>query len=269
MKICELKSFGIFDTAIAFPDKKRSSTRKTKYFEIEYYISATGKSIVNDRTYEIAPGTLLCSKPGQTRSSIFDFRCYYIHIALPSDSPYRALLERSPDFFQIIDREVYEKLFESLTAHLLSEGYDMESDFINARLLELFYYLRKDSQNNLNCPDQFDKNRYRFIQRVLEYIRENYQKPLTLSDMADLAGYSPNHFHHVFRSIMGVTPQDYLMEERLRHAKWLLVQTEKTLSEIAYECGFSSQSHLCTRFKRSMLCTPGEYRKRNINNYRA
>lgn len=268
MRICELTNFGVFDTAIAFPGKKRSSDRIADVFEIEYYISATGKAIINDRAYEICPGTVLCGKPGQIRSSIFHFRCYFLHIRFPADSPYRSLLEQTPDFFQIIDRKAYGRLFESLTAHLLSEGYDPESDYVNAKLLELFYYLKKDSRNNRNCPEQFDKNRYRFIPKVLEFINQNYQKPITLADMAKLAGYSPNYFHNVFRTVMGKTPQDYLMEQRLQHAKWLLVQTEMTLSEIAYECGFSSQSHLCARFKRSVFCTPGEYRQRNMDSYR-
>ena len=268
MKICELTNFGVFDTAIAFPGKKRTNNRNVKVFEIEYYITATGKAVINDRKYEIAPGTVLCGKPGQTRCSIFGYRCYFLHIRFPEDSPYRTLLQQTPDFFQIIDRKIYERLFESLTEHLLNEGYDPESDFVNAKLLELLYYMRKDSQNNRNCPEHFDKNRYRFIPQVLEYIHQNYQKPITLQDMANLVGYSPNYFHNIFRTVMGKTPQDYLMEERLRQAKWLLVQTEKTLSEIAYECGFSSQSHLCARFKRSVFCTPGEYRQRNMDSYR-
>lgn len=267
MRICELTKFGVFDTARSRPGQKRSPTRNTELFEIEYYISAAGKVIINGRDYEIAPGTLLCAKPGQMRSSVYPFRCYFLHIEISEDSPYHALLEQTPDFFQIIDSQIYGRIFEALTDHLLNEGYDQESDYVNAKLLELFYYLQKDSQNNHNCPEQFDKNRYRFIPKVLEYIHQNYQKPITLKDMAELVGYSPNYLHNVFRTVMGKTPQDYLMDERLRQAKWLLVQTEKTLSEIAYECGFSSQSHLCARFKRSAFCTPGEYRRRNMDSY--
>ena len=268
MKICELTQYGIFDTDLAYPDKKRSNDRLVDCFEIEYYIAATGKSIVNGRSYEIAPDTVLCGKPGQFRRSVFGFRCYFLHITFPTDSPYREQLEQTPDFFQIIDKKAYRKIFESLTAHLVSEGYDPESDFVNARLLELFYYLKKDSQNNLNCPEQFDKNRYRFLPRVLEHIHKNYQRTLTLKELADLAGYSPNYFHHVFRTVMGKTPQEYLTDERLRQARWLLAQGEKPLSEIAYECGFSSQSHLCARFKEHMGCSPGEYRQQITENYR-
>ena len=268
MKLCELQNYGVYDTTRARPGKKRSIVRTTEVFEIEFYISASGKSIINDRIYEITPGTLLCGKPGQKRSSIFPFRCYFLHIRLPEDSPYRKLLSETPDFYQIIDSQAYSTLFESLMEHLLREGYDPESDYINAKLLELFYYLKKDSQNNRNCLEQFDKNRYRFVPIILEFIQQNYQKSISLADMASLAGYSPNYFHNIFRRVMGITPQEYLMEQRLQRAKWLLIHTECALSEIAYECGFSSQSHLCSRFKRSVFCTPGEYRQQNMDRYR-
>ena len=260
MKLCELHNFGVYDTAIARPGKKRSIIRNTKLFEIEYYISANGKSIVDDHQYELAPG--------QKRSSIFPFRCYFLHIEFPEDSPYQTALMQSPDFYRIIDAQVYSSIFEALIDHLLREGYDPESDFINAKLLELFYHLQKDSRNNHKCLEHCDENRYQFIPKVLDYIHHNYQRPISLADMASLAGYSPNYFHNVFRKVMGITPQEYLMDQRLQRAKWLLVHTECALSEIAYECGFSSQSHLCSRFKRSVYCTPGEYRQRNMDRYR-
>ena len=269
MKLCELHNFGVYDTASARPGKKRSIIRTTRLFEIEYYISTGGKSIINDHTYEISPGTLLCGKPGQKRSSLFPFKCYFLHIRFPEDSPYSAALMQTPDFYRIIDSQIYGQIFESLIDHLLREGYDPESDFVNAKLLELFYYLQKDSQNNHNCLEHCDENRYQFIPNVLEFINQNYHKSITLAEMAAMAGYSPNYFHNLFRKVMGMTPQEYLMDKRLQQAKWLLIHTENSLSEIAYECGYSSQSHLCSRFKQAVFCTPGEYRQRNMARYQA
>lgn len=268
MKICNLLTYGVFDTNLARAGKKRSVARTTLLFEIEYYISSSGTATINDRTYDIAPGTLLCVKPGQKRSSVFPFRCYYLHIELPADSPYFELLMQAPDFYQIIDRHTYTGIFESLIAHLLQEGYNCESDFVNAKLLELFYHLKNDSQNNRNCLEHFETNQYHFIPYVLEYMQLNFHRQITLTELADIAGYSPNYFHHVFRKVMGLTPQEFLMEERVQKAKLLLIKTDKTLSEIAYECGFCSQSHLCARFKRKVFCTPGEYRQQNMNRYR-
>ena len=267
MRICQLTSFGVFDMAQSFPGMKRTGERVVSYFEIEYYISATGKSIINGREYEIAPGTVLCGKPGQKRASIFGFRCYYLHVKFPEGSPYAALLADTPDYYQIIDGEAYGRVFETLIEHLYTVGYDEESDFVNAKLLELFYYLDRDRQNNRSCPVSFDKNRNRFIPKAVEYIKEHYNTRLTLGDLARVAGYSPNYFHHVFTSVMGKTPQQYLLEERVRHAKVLLVQSDKTISEIAYECGFASQSHFSLRFKEETFCTPGEYRQRSNDRY--
>jgi len=267
MKLCLLKGYGVFDMGVAYPNVKRTKDRTVQEYEIEYFISKAGKTIVNGREYEISPGTVLCAKPGQIRSSLFGFRCYYLHLSFSEDSPYKAILDRAPDFFQIIDGEAYGRIFESLIAHLLAEGYSEESDFVNARLLELFYYLERDTKNNLNCPSSFDKNRSRFIPVAVEFIKENYAKRLSLEDMARVAGYSPNYFHHIFSTVMGKTPQQYLLEERIRHAKILLVQSEKTISEIAYECGFASQSHFSMRFKEVVYCPPGEYRQRSIERY--
>lgn len=268
MNLCKLIGYGVFDMSQKYPGVRRTGNREVQYFEIEYYIAATGKSIVNGREYEIAPGTVLCGKPGQFRASIFGFRCYYLHIAFPTDSRYRELLQNTPDFYQIIDGEAYGRVFESLIVHLHEEGYNEESDFVNARLLELFYYLERDAKNNLSCPASFDKNRNRFIPKAVDFIHENYHRRLTLEEMAKSVGYSPNYFHHVFTSVMGRTPQQYLLEERIRHAKLLLVQSDKTISEIAYECGFASQSHFSLRFKEMTYSTPGEYRQRSSARYR-
>ena len=268
MRLCTLTGYGVFDMAQKYPGMRRTGEREVRHYEIEYYISGAGKSIVNGREYEISPGTVLCGKPGQLRASIFGFRCYYLHVDFPEDSPYAKLLSETPDFYQIVDSEAYGRVFETLIAHLLETGYDEESDFVNARLLELFYYLSRDSRNNRSCPVSFDKNRNRFIPKAVDFIRENYHRRLTLEEIASVAGYSPNYFHHVFSSVFGKTPQQFLLEERIRHAKLLLVGTEKTISEIAYECGFASQSHFSLRFKEATYCTPGEYRQRSNAHYR-
>ena len=267
MKLCNLISYGLFNTGLHFPGKKQTPEREVSCYEIEYFISTTGKTLVDGRIYELSPGTLLCAKPGQHRMSMLGFQCYYLHLTFDGDSPYRSMLEQTPTYFQILDRDAYGALFESLIGYLLSEGYDPESDFLNARLLELFYYLRRDSESNRNCPEQFDKSRYRFIPQTVDFIRENYPRKLTLQEMADAVGYSPNYFHQVFTSVLGKTPQQYLLEERIRQSKILLAQSEKTLSEIAYECGFSSQSHFCMQFKRVTLSSPGQYRRRCMDRY--
>ena len=271
MEICELVEYGIFDTKVAFAGKKRTSGRLVKEYEIEFFTSVTGKATVDGKTYDISPGTLLCARPGQVRASIFDFQCCYIHLIFPKDSPYRELLDSVPTLYRIIDRDAYGRLFEELMHHLLGVGYSKDSDFVNAKLLELFYYLRKDAQRNRNYLAHVGggKQSDAAIPRAVEFIRSNYRKELSLSDIAYVTGYSPNYFHHVFTEIMGKTPLQYLLQVRIRQARYLLAKSDKTLSEIAYECGFSSQAYFTEQFKKHTYTTPGQYRKRCIEQYRA
>ncbi len=266
MKLCRLTNFGIFDTRKSFPGKKKTPERLTPGFEVEFYTDCDGKAIVDGREYEISEGSLLCSKPEQRRSSILGFQCWYLHFQLPEDSPYAAPLNDLPDFYRIIDREIYGFLFESLIHHLLSEGYEEEDDYVNARLLELFYHLRSDAQRNRNYLSLGlrGSGQNPCIPRVLDFLHTHYGAPLTLSEIAAISGYSPNHFHRIFSHVMGNTPQEYLLSVRLEHAKQLLLQPEKSISEIAYECGFSSQSYFTEQFRKEARMTPGKYRKMGI-----
>lgn len=270
MEICTIDEYGVFDTKRAFPGWKKSSGRVLTQYELEFFTSDSGRTTVDGTTYDISAGTLLCARPGQTRASIFDFRCCYLHLRLPEDSPYRALLDSVPNFYSIIDRDTYGRIFEELLHHLIGEGERRDSDYVNAKLMELFFYLRKDAQRNRNYLERMPhrKPTEAFIPAAIEFMKTNYPQPLTLADIARVTGYSPNHFHHVFTDVMGRTPLHYLLGVRIRHAKYLLAQTGKTLSEIAYECGFSSQAYFTEQFKKATYTTPGQYRRRCMEGYR-
>ena len=267
MRLCNLLGYGIFDTDYIYPGKKETSRRVAYSFELEFFLHCTGEAIVDDRHYRLTPGSLLCVKPGQQRRSIFGFQCYYLHMTFDEDSPYRDLLTQAPDYFQLIDHEKYARIFEELIRHLFANGYDEESDYVNAKLLELFYRIRKDSENNRKYLALAPRRENEYIPRVLVYLQENFRHDVKLADMAYVTGYSPNYFHHVFTSVMGKSPQQYLLELRIRQAKLLLTQSTLSLSEIAYECGFSSQSYFNLQFRRETHTTPGKYRKQNIERY--
>jgi len=271
LDICKIEEYGVFDTSNAFPGWKKSAGRVLTRYEIELYTSDSGRTTLDGRTYDITAGTLLCARPGQVRASIFDFRCCYLHLSFPDPSPYRELLDSVPDFYHIIDRDAYGRLFEDLTKYLIASGEDADADYVNAKLLELFFYLRKDAQRNRNYLEHTQKKKQSpaFIPKAIEFMKANYPHDLTLSDIAAVTGYSPNYFHHVFTAVMGRTPLQYLQDVRIRHAKYLLVQSAKSLAEIAYECGFSSQSYFTEQFRRVTYSTPGQYRRRSMQGYQS
>lgn len=100
----------------------------------------------------------------------------------------------------------------------------------------------------------------RRVQKVKQYIDENYAKPLKLSDLADLVGMSPVSFSRFFRQRTGRTLSDYIVEIRLGYAARMLVDSTKNISEICYECGFNNLSNFNRTFKAKRRYTPREFR---------
>ncbi|WP_085905113.1 AraC family transcriptional regulator [Kiloniella majae] len=97
--------------------------------------------------------------------------------------------------------------------------------------------------------------------RVKDYIEEALDQGLVVEDLAAIAELSPFHFTRMFQLTMGVSPHQYVLSRRVQKAKDLLGDTHNTLSAIAFQCGFSSQSHLTTRFRRATGLTPSKFRQ--------
>jgi AraC family transcriptional regulator len=101
----------------------------------------------------------------------------------------------------------------------------------------------------------------RALRRVMEYINEHLHDELSLAELARTAKLSPHYFATVFRAGTGMSPHRYVIERRIDRARDLLRRHDKTISEIAYAVGFSSQSHLTANFRRTTGMTPRKFRQ--------
>ena len=257
----------MFDTAVAFPMQKKTQPRTTENFEIEFIISCDGRSVIDGVSRALIPQTLLVAHPGQVRMTYLRFKCYFLHLAPDLPEEYRRLLTECPTWMSLRDSAAYRDLFEDLIRHLLTENGAAESDYTSAKLLELFYYIKRDAEHNRGFDGQVSQRVNKVVSSALDYINRNFTSDITLADLAAAADYSPNHFHRIFCDCMGITPQKYLLDVRIAHAKYMLARPEKSLSEIAYACGFSSQAYFGSIFRRVTSLTPGEYRRFCMSNY--
>lgn len=100
------------------------------------------------------------------------------------------------------------------------------------------------------------------INRVMDYIDMHLSQPLELKDIAEIANFSPFHFHRIFTFLIGETPIDYIQRLRVEKAAWKL-QNEPSLpvTEIAYSCGFGSISLFSRTFKKYFGITPTQFGK--------
>jgi transcriptional regulator GlxA family with amidase domain len=93
-------------------------------------------------------------------------------------------------------------------------------------------------------------------------MRHNLDKKINRDEVARLAGMSPGHFSRMIKETTGKTFSDILTGYRVDRATDLLAHTDKSLVQIALECGFMDQSYFSRVFRKIHGRTPGEYRRR-------
>lgn len=97
------------------------------------------------------------------------------------------------------------------------------------------------------------------VQRVIRTMRAS-DDPLTLDDLAEMAGLSPFHFARVFRSVTGVPPVEFQTALRFVRAKELLLTSPASVTDICFEVGYGSLGTFSRRFKQIVGITPAEFR---------
>ena len=110
-------------------------------------------------------------------------------------------------------------------------------------------------------PPQADRLTDVRLRRVVDFIQDSLGNEISLGELAELAGLSPNYFLSAFRKATGKTPHRYLTEQRVATACELLHNPHYSLVDVSLTVGFSSQSHLTTVFRRFMKTTPAAYRE--------
>jgi AraC family transcriptional regulator len=101
----------------------------------------------------------------------------------------------------------------------------------------------------------------RWMDRVVEVLREEFRENLSLDRLATEVGVDPIRLSKAFRRAHGRTIGEFVQELRVRAACTQLVDPEVPLADVALACGFSDQSHLTRIFKRVTGTTPGAYRR--------
>jgi AraC family transcriptional regulator len=100
----------------------------------------------------------------------------------------------------------------------------------------------------------------RKLLQVTNYINDYLDQDIKLANLAQLLGMSQSHFSYLFKQSMGISPHQYLLQQRIERAKQLLKQTDRSVMEIALTCGFDSHSHLSKQFRQLTGMTPKAYR---------
>lgn len=133
------------------------------------------------------------------------------------------------------------------TSDLLHE--ELENNLITI----LITYLRKSAQE-LSCSE------YNIIDKIIEYVQENYMSDLRVKDLADYIHVSESYLSRILMSHIGISPMKYVNSVRIENAKQIL-KTDMPIEQISSLVGFAEPKYFSTVFKRETGVTPSAFRK--------
>lgn len=110
-----------------------------------------------------------------------------------------------------------------------------------------------------NSEKELEKNR---MQRLIDYIDENYRQRITLAMLAEREGITTTHLSHFFRKAFGVSFQTYISSQRLEKALVLMHDKTVPIVDICMDCGFSDRRYLEAACKKAFGCSVAQYRER-------
>ncbi|HOS69388.1 MAG TPA: AraC family transcriptional regulator [Bacillota bacterium] len=133
----------------------------------------------------------------------------------------------------------------------------LESLSVQAAIL-----LLRESYHNLSFSAYYPREYYdnNCIKKVIEYITDNFQSKISLSDLACETHYSQYHLLRLFKQYTGKTPFEFLLDLKIEKAKGLLQSTNFSIEQICDLCGFSGLSYFSQVFKKKTGLTPTQFK---------
>jgi len=130
-------------------------------------------------------------------------------------------------------------------------------------VLEASALLRKqiESERAQGAPDANGRLLAWQMRRVRDYVDRHITGPVLVADLCALIDRSEAHFSRSFKRTIGESPHAFVIRCRLELAATYMLQTDASLSDIALQCGFTDQPHLCKHFRQSTGQTPAAWRR--------
>ena len=235
------------------------------HLELFYIVGGKGQFLIQDQLYPVNVNNLVIINPGVTHTEVSLNAQPLEYIVLGIEGVELAATGHSNGPFSILDH------FESLeiTGCLRNILREMEQkntgyeDICQAYMEILIIRLMRNITLAVpSAPHAIPSNRQ--CAAVKRYIDLHFKEALTLDQLAEEAHMNKFYLSHTFKREYGVSPINYMTTRRIEESKYLLAETDLSLSQIAQLLGFSSLSYFSQVFRRTQDVTPLEYRHSTI-----
>lgn len=229
-------------------------------FSVSYVRAGSFACRTRGRTFELVAGSLLVGHPGDEFTCLHEHvrgdRCLSFHLdpAVVDSLGGAAALWRAGALPPLAETMVLGELAQAAVDGSAATGIDEVGLALAARFVEIAGDRRRPARE----PNARDRRRA--VEAAL-WIDAHAHEPLDLAAAAAFAGLSPFHFLRLFAAAIGVTPHQYLVRCRLRHAAQLLAEGDAPVTAVALDAGFADLSNFVRTFHRVAGMSPGRFRR--------
>lgn len=232
------------------------------HLELFYIVGGKGQFLIQDQLYPVNVNNLVIINPNVTHTEVSLNAQPLEYIVLGIEGIELATSENSNGQFNILDH------FESVEIsgclrNILREmeqkntGYE---DVCQAYMEILIIRLMRNIALAVPTEPQVVSGN-RQCAAVKRYIDLHFKESLTLEQLAEDAHMNKYYLSHAFKREYGISPINYMITRRIEESKYLLAETDLSMSQIAQLLGFSSLSYFSQVFRRTQATTPMEYRQ--------
>lgn len=261
-------------------DRQRTAFSFPIHFHPEYEINyirkaCGGKRIVGDHIAEIGNFELVMVGPNlyhgwENYKNTGDALFQEITIQFPRELFHDELLNKNilkpiHELFQNANRgiafseETVKMLGPKLQVLSQKRGFDSFLEF-QSLLYDLAISRDQKILTNMSFQRQNDFYNSERIEKVYRYVKENFNKKLKLEEAAEMVNMSVISFSRLIKQRTGKSFVDFVNEMRLGFATRLLIESNKSITEVCFKCGFNNISNFNRIFKKRQGCTPSEFR---------
>lgn len=260
----------------------RISPHYHDFCEIVYVCDGFTLHSVSGRVNLLMAGDIFFIMPGEEHSYINAYRTkiYNILLSLSELDAFADELAVLPGLGAMFGREEEsaigkrilhvpiqaQRSMESACEKMLKECTDRGSGWkcsMRARLVTFLVNYSRIYEQQWDTHVQASGDYYGYIYKILRYVEENYSEPISMNDLSEATGLSADYMTRRFKSVLHMTPSEYVRKFRIARAMELLCTTDSSVSEIASKTGFSDVSLFSRVFKQSVGLPPAHYRKMN------
>ena len=233
-----------------------------------YVHSGTGSVVTKDRSYPIEKHALILIAPGTYHYTMPDVPEQYVRSKLIlSSANYGGITEllgahreiqslfSQPVVYARIPPEIQARIDGIFVEAAECKHGDKDAPMLLSCALRLVHYLKEYATESTGTS-------VGFMNKAIQYINENISQDLTLDRICGAISVSKYHFCRQFKLQLGMTVMQYILNTRIILAMDALEKTDRAISRISEDFGFSSVSYFCQALKEVTGSTPLQYRKR-------